>query len=248
VAAVSSYAAGQEASPYHQAQLSPPRQLPPPTPAAPACATPAPPAPPGPPVEGAAVAVAPGWPKSRCRQCIESLRVTYGDPPLGAFVYAHGNTMVANGEAARMVLYDYDFVDGQAQLNLRGYDQLTKIAHLLAVNPAPLIIERTVCAPALADARRLVVLNELGRLPCPLSPERVVVGKPIANGLSGTEAVFVYINLLSRLRDEGRAGVISLDIGFSGVNLPTAPSSQVNVNNISGGSNLVGGSGGTEGP
>ena len=61
------------------------------------------------------------------------------DPGFGALLHAQGNTMVVNGEAARMVLSDYDYVDGQPQLTARGYDQLVKIAQLLAVNPAPLL-------------------------------------------------------------------------------------------------------------
>src|SRR5437773_11911650 len=51
----------------------------------------------------------------------------YEDPPLGAFLYAHYRTHVANGEAARMILYDYDFIAGSNHLNPRGQQQLAKI-------------------------------------------------------------------------------------------------------------------------
>jgi len=35
---------------------------------------------------------------------------------------------VANGNAARMVFYHYDFVEGTAQLNVRGRDKLVKVS------------------------------------------------------------------------------------------------------------------------
>jgi hypothetical protein len=139
----------------------------------------------------------------------------FEEVPFGAFLYAHGRTMVANGTAARMVLYQYDFVDGQPQLKPRGYDQLAKIAHLLEISPAPLVIERTPCLPGLAEARRLAVLDELARhLPHPIPPERVVVGPPLAIGLSGREAEIVYGNLLNQTRIMGSRTILGTTSGF----------------------------------
>jgi hypothetical protein len=116
--------------------------------------------------------------------------------------------MVLNGEAALLTLYEYDFVEGEARLKPRGYDQLAKISRLMTVNPALLVVERTPEAPGLAEARRLVVLNELARSRFVVPPERVVVGQPIANGLSGVEAAINYGNLLFRVRDEGRQAIL----------------------------------------
>jgi hypothetical protein len=139
----------------------------------------------------------------------------FEEVPFGAFLYAHGRTMVANGTAARMVLYDYDFVDGQPQLKPRGYDQLAKIAHLLAIGPAPLVIERTPCMPGLADARRQVVLDELAHhLPHPVPAERVVVGSPLAIGLAGLEAEIVYRNILYQTRIMGSRTILGTSSGF----------------------------------
>jgi hypothetical protein len=61
---------------------------------------------------------------------------------------------VANGEAARMVLYRYDFEDGSPMLNARGLDELARIAALLPQNFYPLVVERTPCDPGLAEARK----------------------------------------------------------------------------------------------
>lgn len=120
----------------------------------------------------------------------------FEEPPLGASLYAHDKTQIANGEAARMVLYRYDFEEGRDQLNRRGMDQLAKIAALLPGNFFPVVIEPTASQPELDESRRQAVLHELnlGRFPVPA--ERVTVGRPIAAGLSGQEAMIVHGTLL----------------------------------------------------
>jgi hypothetical protein len=123
--------------------------------------------------------------------------------PLGASVYTTYRNHVANGVAARMVLYRYDFVDGSSVLNTRGQDHLAKIAAVMAHNAFAVIVERLPSNPALAEARRLAVLNQLGRGGIAIPSERVVVGAPIANGLLGGEAEIIYQNLLSQTRERG---------------------------------------------
>jgi len=113
---------------------------------------------------------------------------------------------VENGVAARMTLYDYDFLCGTEQLNLRGKDRLFQIALLLGHNTHPLVIERTPHAPGLAEARRLAVLLALNQCPVPVPPERVVIGHPLAVPLPGWEAVFIYQNLESRTLSGGAGG------------------------------------------
>jgi hypothetical protein len=130
------------------------------------------------------------------------------DVPLGLAVHTHAKVMVANGIAAQLVLYHFDFVDGQSLLNHRGYDQLLKIVRMLGHNPAPLVIERTPWQPGLAEARRLAILNELARNGCPLPPERVVIGRPLGNGLSGPESEIIYRNFLFRVRSEGSQPIV----------------------------------------
>jgi hypothetical protein len=138
----------------------------------------------------------------RCRAHLQDCFLGYpgefSAPPLGQFLYQHGTTEVANGTAARMTLYHYDFVEGRNALNQRGKDQLAKIAALLPHNFFPVVVERTPEAPALAEARRLLVLNELGRSSFPIPPERVMVAVPMANGISGVEAEKIYRNLIGQ--------------------------------------------------
>ncbi|MEK6233713.1 MAG: hypothetical protein N2C14_03290, partial [Planctomycetales bacterium] len=61
----------------------------------------------------------------------------FGERPLGASVYSHMRTQVANAEAGRMALYEYDFVENSQELNSRGMLQLEKIAYMLPRNFYP---------------------------------------------------------------------------------------------------------------
>jgi hypothetical protein len=126
--------------------------------------------------------------------------------PLGQSVHRNMQTQVTNGEAVRMVLYCYDFIDGTDTLNLRGKDELFRIASMLPRNFFPIVIERTPDAPRLAEARRLAVLTELGRSPFPVPAERVVVGPRPPEGLAGIEGDRMYRNLLSQTQRQGYLG------------------------------------------
>ena len=87
-----------------------------------------------------------------------------------------------------MVFYDYDFVEGQERLNLKGQDRLAEIMQRLPVTFFPVIIERTPSHPGLDETRRLAILSQIAHSPFPVPSERVVVGRPIARGLSAEEA------------------------------------------------------------
>lgn len=159
------------------------------------------------PAKGAAAG--PAQPLSWWQRCKARLSACLGNEsefepvPLGASVYATYRNHIANGTAARMVLCHYDFVDGTAALNTHGQDHVAKIAAVLAHNGFPVIIERTPANPALAEARRLTVLNLLGQGGVAIPPDRVVIGPPIANGLRGGEAEIIYQNLLTQTQQRG---------------------------------------------
>jgi hypothetical protein len=113
-----------------------------------------------------------------------------------------------------MVLYDYDFVCGGAELNLRGGDRLQQLATMCKSQAYPVIIERTPYDSSLGEARRVVVLNRLSALGIAMPPERVVIGVPLAIGLSGTEAVIIYRNLLRQTENSGYLGQQGQGSGF----------------------------------
>ncbi len=137
--------------------------------------------------------------------------------PLGASLYDHGRIMVANGAQAKLALYNFDFVPGSSELSPRGVDQLARVAAQLAVSPFPLIVERTAADPALAESRRYAVLARLARGPYPVPSERVLVGVPIANGLSGSDAQVIAGNALGRTQQYGPP----IPINSNGVNSPS---------------------------
>ena len=137
--------------------------------------------------------------------------------PLGAALYDNARMMAANGAAARLVLYQYDFVDGTSELSPRGLDQLAKLSAQLAASPYPLIIERTTANPTLAESRRYAVLAKLAVGPFPVPSERVLVGVPIPHGMSGTDAQIIAGNSLGRTQQYGPP----IPILSNGVNSPS---------------------------
>ncbi|MDB5350329.1 MAG: hypothetical protein JWN86_1576 [Planctomycetota bacterium] len=142
--------------------------------------------------------------------------------PLGAALYDHGRTMVANGAAAKLVLFQFDFEEGTSRLNSRGQDQLARLAAQLAASPYPLIIERTPDRPALAESRRFAVLAALCAGPFPVTSNRVLVGAPIPTGLSGIDAQIIGANALERTKDYGPP----IPISNNGVNSPSGVTSK----------------------
>lgn len=145
--------------------------------------------------------------------------------PFGSSLHEHGRMMVANGAAARLVLFNYDFVEGTSQLSPRGREQLAKVSLQLVACPYPLLIERTPESPGLAEARRASVLNELAAGPYPIDPGRVLVGLPSPRGLSGAEATIITANQLNRTQQYGPP----IPIISNGLNSPSGVT-----NNVSG--------------
>jgi hypothetical protein len=153
---------------------------------------------------------------SRCYGSCWGLSEEFIPQPLGASLYASCNVQVANAIAARLMLYHYDFIEGSDQLNEKGRDRLLRLAGLLCASPAPLVIERTLYAPGLDEARRLSVLNALGHISVAVPVERVVIGPAMARGLDGIEAELIYQNLLIQTQSGGtREGAGGGSVGGS---------------------------------
>ena len=157
------------------------------------------------------------WPWRRLQGKMLGYPEDFTPRPLGAAMYDNARVMVANGAAARMTLYRYDFVDGSAELSPRGLDQVAKLGPQLANSPYPLLVERTPEDAALAASRRFAVLAALARGPFPVTSDRVLVGVPIANGLSGPDAQVIAGNALNRTLGYGPP----IPINSNGVNSPS---------------------------
>ena len=137
--------------------------------------------------------------------------------PLGASLYDHGLAMTANAAAARLTLYNFDFNPGSAELSPRGVEQLGRLVPQMLASPFPLLIERTPDNPTLAARRREAVAVRLAQGPCPLPPDRVVVGVPIATGLSGIDAQIIAANAFARVQQYGPP----IPIESNGINSPS---------------------------
>lgn len=174
-----------------------------------------------------------GWRKHKadCKQHLERAMLGFADEfnewPLGWSLYANMRAQVGNAEAAKLVFYHFDFVDGTPRLNLRGRDKLVNVMQRMSCSFDPVIIERTPKEPGLDVARRLTVAAALSGGPFPVPGERVVVGTPIANGLRGPDAEIMNLNRLSAVRNQGALGQAAGVQGFDGGGLSGAAASGI---------------------
>ena len=159
------------------------------------------------------------WHRTQCKRHLQEHFLGYAEEfnewPLGEALYAHGRAQVANGLAARMVFYHYDFVDGTDQLNVRGRDKLAAVAATLPTTFFPVVVERSPVTPGLDQSktavldqqRRTTLLTQLAHNTFPVPAERVVIGPSIAYGMTGFEAVnVIYPRQLSNLASGGSLG------------------------------------------
>jgi hypothetical protein len=155
------------------------------------------------------------WHRTQCKRHLQEHFLGYPEEfnewPLGYALYAHARTQVNNAQAARLVFFHYDFVDGTSQLNLRGQDKLAKLGMYLPTTFAPIVVERTPKEAGLDESRRLALVSALGRGSFPVPGERIVIGPPFAtNGLSGPEQLGIYNNELRAISSGGAiAGGVS---------------------------------------
>lgn len=117
--------------------------------------------------------------------------------PPGAALHSIMTTQIANGDAAQLALYEFDFYPGEARLNCRGMLRLMRIAREMSRLPFPLLIQPTLIDPGLDDARRAAVVNDLLTFEPSLSPDRVLVGLPLARPLDGLDAVLIHEKVLN---------------------------------------------------
>jgi len=61
--------------------------------------------------------------------------------PFGSFLNENFQTQIANGVVDQIVLYHYDFLDGRAELNIRGKEKLERIRCWMEQTGQPIVIE-----------------------------------------------------------------------------------------------------------
>ncbi|KAA5541330.1 hypothetical protein FYK55_17285 [Roseiconus nitratireducens] len=131
--------------------------------------------------------------------------------PFGDAVQSAFGAQIANGQADRTVLYQYDFIQGTASLNRRGFVELVEIAERLMETPLQMVIETTGNLE-LDAARRANVLGYLAEMPYPIGPERVITAIPQVPSLDGIDAILTHQRLLQLAplgNDAGGGSVIT---------------------------------------
>ena len=132
----------------------------------------------------------------------------FNERPFGSQMLAVRDMQIANGLAAQLALYEYDFVDpavvkpgdavSAARLTQRGEFQLRTIADKLQLVHSPVIVQPT--GDRALDAARLdfVVARLQSLVPFPVLEESVVLGVPNLRPLDGVESLILYNNLLKQ--------------------------------------------------
>jgi len=142
--------------------------------------------------------------KAICRDKLWGYPEEFQDAPLGAMLEGQLAAQIANGRAARMVLYQYDFVPGTDRLKPRGRIQLAKFIPCL--HTYGIIVEPSGSGAVLDEARRQTVLRELASDEFRIPTAQVVVGRPLRRGLEGPEAILVERNLWGLTTARGASG------------------------------------------
>ena len=150
------------------------------------------------------------WWQDRAKPCLQYSYWGYADEfeevPLGASVRAHQQAQICSGWSARLFLYQYDFCDGGAALNLHGQQRLNDMAAAFPIwaEHHQLLIESTPDKPYLALARREHVIKVLKKAGI---PAQVEVGVPTGFVPLGEETRLMNTLLMSQIRSGGgRAG------------------------------------------
>lgn len=143
--------------------------------------------------------------KAHCRDKFWGYPEEFVPAPLGAAVADNVSRQAARGQAARMVLYQYDFLPMSDQLKPRGRLALARVGEWASHGAGPVLIEPTPGRPDLDEARRRVVWREMQHGPFAIPPEMIVMGCSEIVGLRGGEALLVDKNLLMQTSARGTA-------------------------------------------
>lgn len=143
--------------------------------------------------------------KERCRAKYWGYPEEFYARPAGSIAKGYELNQIANGQAARMVLHQYDFQADSPQLTHRGKAELARIAQWLPTNPFPVFVEPTEANPELDELRRQTVWNEFNSI-CGLTPsERVIIGRPGGRGLYAAESLLIDRSRLGMTATRGNS-------------------------------------------
>jgi hypothetical protein len=125
--------------------------------------------------------------------------------PVGQVTDSFWETQQTNAEAADFIFYDHEFRYDTlrhvetSELAPGAKRHLEQVALRLEHAPFPIVIEASQhqAAPALDQARRRTIVEQLNRLGIVNADERVVVAPAFAEGRTAIEAERTYYNILN---------------------------------------------------
>lgn len=115
--------------------------------------------------------------------------------PNGSFVRQFQLATTNKGEMDDFVIYLHEWFMGGKELGPYGDYHLAQIVQRLPSVPFPVLIEVGL-DPTLNECRRRLVIEKLSFAGVPDPANRVLMGKPEAEGLNGPESFRVYQGLL----------------------------------------------------
>ena len=128
--------------------------------------------------------------------------------PVGQVTDAFWETQQTNAEAADFVFYDHEFVGQTAELAPGAKKKLMSVALRLEHVPFPITIEESLHneKPALDEARRRMIVEQLARIGIPEAERRVIIASALAEGITAIEGEANYYRVISGNLYEGGGG------------------------------------------
>jgi len=128
--------------------------------------------------------------------------------PHGVAFQGHFQRQIVNGLNQQMLLYEYDFLDVDAdELNPRGRYQLEKIAQRYHHGLGPISIASAELNPQLDAARRQAVARELNRMGLAVGPDQVFVRRQPQSTLNAAESLSIQRNREQGVQLRGVGGL-----------------------------------------
>lgn len=144
----------------------------------------------------------------------------YEEIPLGLQITEIMKTQVRSYENSRQIFYQYDFIDGKAELNQAGIAKLGRISQQVFMNFSPIIIENTPREPGLDLARRVKLVNLINSQGIPIPSERIIVSGQLNHATSGPDAMILYNGAVGTLQKSSSSASTqggSVGTGVSGL-------------------------------
>ncbi len=132
--------------------------------------------------------------------------------PNGTYACQWVHAEKARADQDKFVIYQYEWSADGTKLTPSGQGHVAQIAQGLCQVPFPIVIEPS-SDPRVDESRRMAVLEALASSGNPVTPDRVLLRRPEAEGLYGQEAPGAARGMLSTQTGGQGTGVGALGAG-----------------------------------